>query len=113
MASNANKVTKFDLVDAIYQNTKYEKKVVQEVVENLLAEIKSSLKNGATIELRGFGTFEPRLRKGRSKARNPKTGKQISVAPHYVSVFRAGQELKSALWDLPVAPNAPVDEQEE
>ena len=106
------KKTKFDLVDAIYQNTKYEKKVVQEVVENLLTELKLSLKDGATIELRGFGTFEPRLRKGRTKARNPKTGMQLSVAPHYVAVFRAGQDLKSALWDLPVAPDAAASEQE-
>ncbi|MBP5176790.1 MAG: HU family DNA-binding protein, partial [Treponema sp.] len=45
---------------------------------------------------------EPRLRKGREKARNPKTGESLSVAPHYVAAFRAGQELKNALWELPV-----------
>ncbi|MCR5725532.1 MAG: integration host factor subunit beta [Treponema sp.] len=96
------KITKYDLVEAVYQNTKHEKRVVQEVVENLLLELKDSLKDGATIELRGFGTFEPRLRKGRSKARNPKTGELLSVAPHYVAAFRSGQELRKALWDLPV-----------
>lgn len=95
------KVTKFDLVEAVYLDTKYEKKVVQAVLETLLDEIKNSLKEGSTIELRGFGTFELRLRKGRSKARNPKTGEQLSVAPHYVAAFRSGQELKNALWDLP------------
>ncbi|MBP3608530.1 MAG: integration host factor subunit beta [Treponema sp.] len=96
------KVTKYDLVESIYQNTKFEKKTVQEVVEKLLDELKIALKDGNTIELRGFGTFEPRLRKGRSKARNPKTGEQLSVAPHYVAAFRSGQELRKALWDLPV-----------
>ena len=97
-----NKVTKFDLVESVYENTKYEKRIVQDVVENLLAELKESLKAGATIELRGFGTFEARLRKGRSKARNPKTGELLSVAPHYVAAFRSGQDLRKALWDLPV-----------
>ena len=97
------KVTKYDLVESVYQKLPHcEKHVVQDVVEQLLTELKDSLKNGATIELRGFGTFEPRLRKGRSQARNPKTGEQLSVAPHYVAAFRSGQELKKALWDLPV-----------
>ena len=99
---SSKKVTKYDLVESVYQNTKCEKHVVQEVVENLLLELKKSLKEGSTIELRGFGTFEPRLRKGRSRARNPKTGEQLSVAPHYVAAFRSGQELKKALWELPV-----------
>ena len=98
----ANKITKYDLVESVYQNTKFEKHVIQDVVENLFEQIKQSLKDGNTIELRGFGTFEPRLRKGRSKARNPRTGEQLSVAPHYVAAFRSGQELKKALWTLPI-----------
>lgn len=100
---NSKKVTKFDLVESVYLKTKYEKKTIQNVLETLLENIKISLKDGATIELRGFGTFEPRLRKGRSRARNPKTGEQLSVAPHYVAAFRSGQELKNALWELPVS----------
>mgnify|MGYP004471881685 FL=1 len=97
------KVTKNVLVEAIYQNTDYEKNVVQNIVECFLSQLKQSLSKGATIELRGFGTFEPRLRKGRSCARNPKTGEQLSVKPHYVAAFRSGQELKKTLWDLDIA----------
>ena len=97
----SDKVTKYDLVEAVYKNTNNcEKRIVQEVVENFILEVKKSLESGSTIELRGFGTFEPRLRKGRSCARNPKTGEPLSVAPHYVAAFRAGQELKKALWNL-------------
>lgn len=96
------KITKYDLVEAVYQNTKCEKRVVQDVVESFLIQLKLALKEGNTIELRGFGTFEPRLRKGRVKARNPKTGEHLSVAPHYVAAFRSGQELKKSLWNLPL-----------
>ena len=64
------KVTKYDLVESVYLETKYEKKVVQAVVESLLNQLKVSLKDTATIELRGFGTFELRLRKGKKVARN-------------------------------------------
>lgn len=97
-----SKITKNNLVDAIYQNSKIEKQVIQEVVDGFLLQLKSSLETGATIELRGFGTFEPRLRKGRSVARNPKTGETLSVEPHYVAAFRAGQDLKEKLWNLKI-----------
>lgn len=99
----SKKVTKFDLVESVYLDTKCEKKVVQAVVESLLEQIKKSLQNEANIELRGFGTFELRLRKGKSAARNPKTGEKVSVKPHYVAAFRSGQELKNTLWNLPVS----------
>ena len=88
---SAKKVTKYDLVEAVYKDTNYERKMVQDVADRLLDEIKQSLGNGNTIELRGFGTFEPRLRKGRSRARNPKTGEDISaVAPHYGAAGDSG-----------------------
>lgn len=96
------KVTKFELVEAVYEDTSYDKKTVQTVIESFLEQVKNSLKNSSTIELRGFGTFELRLRKGKVSARNPKTGDKVSVAPHYVAAFRAGQELKKSLFEIPV-----------
>ena len=99
------KVTKIDLVESVYENTSYDKKVVQSVIDSFLDEIKNSLKDSSTIELRGFGTFELRLRKGKESARNPKTGDKVFVAPHYVAAFRSGQELKNSLWNLPVEKN--------
>ena len=98
----SKKVTKFDWVDGIRQRTGVEKKIVQEVFEASIGEIKTALKDGSTIELRGFGTFELRLRKERKKARNPKTGDSLSVPPHYIVAFRSGQELKRAVWDLKI-----------
>lgn len=98
----SKKVTKIELVESIYKNTKCERHDIQIIVDQLLAEVKKSLENGATIELRGFGTFEPRLRKGRAIARNPKTGEKLSVKPHYIAAFRAGQSLKENLWNLQI-----------
>ena len=96
------KVTKSDLVDAVYKSTDVEKQLVSKVVDSLLLQMRESLETGSTIELRGFGTFEIRLRKGRSVARNPKTGEKLSVEPHYVAAFRAGQILKDKLWSLKI-----------
>lgn len=95
-----DKITKTDLIEKIYSDTKFEKSDVQKIVVKFLDLIKSSLEDGKTVELRGFGTFEPRLRKGRDQARNPKTGEKVSVKPHYVAAFRAGRELKNGLMSL-------------
>lgn len=94
------KITKSDIVDAVYKSTDVEKKVIQEIVDSFLIHTREFLETGSNIELRGFGTFEIRLRKGRSIARNPKTGEKLSVEPHYVAAFRAGQILKEKLWKL-------------
>ena len=98
----AEKITKADLVEEIYRNTNLPKKDISVVLDSLFVEIKNALCNGSSIELRQFGTFEPRLRKGRENARNPKTGEKISSEPHYVAVFKAGQELKNNLWSLKI-----------
>ncbi len=101
----SKKVTKQSLVESVYQNSKYEKRQIQDIIDALLDEMRHSLSTGCTIELRGFGTFEPRLRKGRAVVRNPKTGETSAMKPHYVAVFRSGRELKKTLADLPVQEN--------
>ncbi len=101
----SKKVTKYDLVEAVYQNSKYEKGQIKEIVEAFMDELKKSMSKGCAIELRGFGTFEARLRKGRAVVRNPKTGQTSSMRAHYVAAFRSGQELKKALSELPVQEN--------
>lgn len=104
------KVTKNDLVDSIYKSTDVNRQTIQIVVDSMLKEIKGALEKGSDIELRGFGTFEIRLRKGRDVARNPKTGEKLSVAPHYVAAFRAGQSLRSNLLNLKPTDNETSNE---
>jgi len=98
------KITKSDLVDEIVKASSCNRKQVSVVADLFLSAIKKSLENGHTIELRGFGTFEPRLRTGRISARNPKTGEILAepVAPHYVATFRAGKELHNNLMNLKI-----------
>ena len=92
----SDKVTKYDLVEAVYKNTNCEKRIVQEVVENFILEVKKSLESGSTIELRGFGTFEPRKRAARS-GRNPQTGATIKIAAKTIPAFSAGKKFKEAV----------------
>jgi nucleoid DNA-binding protein len=95
------KQTKSDLIDRIYEKTGHDLKDVHAIVDMFLDEIKNALEQEQSVELRGFGTFEIRGRKGREKARNPKTGAIVSVADHAVVAFRSGKDLKTSVWDLP------------
>lgn len=104
------KITKSELIEGLYSGTKFEKQDVQKIVTQFLDSIKSSLEQGKVVELRGFGTFEPRLRKGREEARNPKTGEKLSVQPHYIAAFRAGRELKNMMMSLETKPKNPGTE---
>jgi integration host factor subunit beta len=108
----ANKFTKADIVDSIYNKTGINRKDIRDVVDLFIDEIKKALVNQMVIELRGFGTFEIRIRKGRKKARNPRTGEFLSVGSHGIAAFRAGRELKQEVWNLPQEPGAPGGEGE-
>jgi integration host factor subunit beta len=101
MAGKAGqKVTKADIVDAVYEKTGMSRKEIRRVVDLFIDEIRDSLMEQMVIELRGFGTFEVRLRKGRQRARNPKTGERVSVTAHGIAAFRPGRELKQNVWNV-------------
>ncbi|MDR2898053.1 MAG: integration host factor subunit beta [Spirochaetaceae bacterium] len=105
------KVTKNDIVEAIAADADVDQKDIKRVVDSFLEQVKKSLIENAVIELRGFGTFEVRIRKGRQKARNPRTGDIVSVASHGVALFRAGQDLKKAVWEITTpSSDKPIDE---
>ena len=99
-ADGLSKLTKADIVDAIYNKTNADRKDIREVVDLFIEEIKSALVSRNIIELRGFGTFEIKIRKGREKARNPKTGEIFSVGSHGIAFFRAGRDLRRDVWSL-------------
>jgi integration host factor subunit beta len=94
------KLTKADIVDSVYQKTGMNRKEIRVIIDLFLEEIKDALIKQWAVELRRFGTFEVRVRKGRPKARNPKTGKPVSVNSHGIAAFRPGRELKQEVWNL-------------
>ena len=96
----AGKVTKAELIEALHEGKSLNRKEIHGLIDSLFEEIKSAILSGKTVELRGFGTFEVKLRKGRKKARNPKTGAIVSVEDHGVASFRPGRELKTAAWSV-------------
>ena len=53
-----------------------------------------SLRSGDKIEIRGFGSYKVKKRKGRV-ARNPRTGEQVMVGEHWVPLFKVSKEVKT------------------
>ena len=102
-----DKFTKADIVDTIYNKTGTDRKDIRVMVDLFIEETKEALVSGKVIELRGFGTFEVKIRKGRQKARNPKTGEILSVNSHGIVVFRPGKELKKDVWNIKQEDSSP------
>ncbi len=97
---NGNKLTKAELIEKIFEKHNISKLEIHDIIDDLFNQLKDALKEDRVIELRGFGTFEIRTRKGRDKARNPKTGEIVPVKTHGVAIFRPGKELKQIAWSL-------------
>ena len=96
----AKKFTKADIVDALYEKTGMNRAEIRSIVDLCIDEIKDALMRCQVIELRGFGTFEIKVRKARPRARNPRTGETIAIRSHGVVTFRSGRELKQAVWNI-------------
>jgi nucleoid DNA-binding protein len=52
------KITQTIAINDVAEETKAAKHVVQQIVDTFLDVIRESLENGATVKIRGFGTFE-------------------------------------------------------
>jgi len=94
------KFTKADIVDALYEKTGMSRIESRGAVDLFIEEMKDALSRSQIIELRGFGTFEVKVRKARPRARNPKTGETITIQSHGAVSFRSGRELKQAVWAI-------------
>jgi len=96
----AKKYTKADIIDGMYEKTGMNRTEIRSAIDLFIDEIKEALMRQQVIELRGFGTFEVKVRKARPKARNPRTGEPIVIHSHGIVTFRSGRELKQAVWTV-------------
>lgn len=91
-------MTKADIVDIIASGTGLTKVETEAVVDGFIQTVIASLRDGKNIEIRGFGSFKVKKRKGRM-ARNPRTGEQVPVEDHYVPIFKVSKDLKTVVND--------------
>jgi integration host factor subunit beta len=73
-------------------------------VQKVFDGITETLLHDGRIELRNFGVFEVKKRQPR-KARNPRTGEEVSVPAKLVVTFKAGREMGERVGQLTKLPN--------
>ncbi len=86
-------MTKKEIVLKVAAETNLKQLDVKKAVQKSLDAIVASLAKGETVELRNFGIFKVKQRKGRT-GRNPRTGEKVPVPPKRVVVFKPGLLMK-------------------
>jgi len=89
-------VRKRDLIVEIARETGVTQEVAKATVESLFRRISQNLSKNRHIELRNWGIFRTKKRKGHL-ARNPKTGEKFPVPSHRVVVFKPGKKMKEMI----------------
>ena len=89
-------MNKSELIDAIAADAGLSKADAGKALDATLTAVTGSLKNGDTVSLVGFGTFQVKSRAART-GRNPQTGATIQIAAAKVPGFKAGKALKDAV----------------
>lgn len=90
-------MTKADIVEFVYNRIGgISKKESADLVEKLIALIKSTISDGENLKVTGFGHFIVKDKKAR-KGINPQTKKQIVLPGHKVLKFRVSQVLRNGI----------------
>jgi len=86
-------LTKADLIEEVLKVAELPRKESETIVETIFESIIDALQKGDKIEIRGFGSFRTRQRRGRI-GRNPKTGEKVDVPAKKIPFFKPSKELK-------------------
>jgi len=89
-------ITKQDLVTDIAVATGISQKHTKIVINGFFDFLVFHLNRGDSIELRGFGTFSVKSRKGRP-VRNPRTGQEYQLADRIVPTLKFCDRIKDAI----------------
>jgi len=89
-------LTKAELADLLFEKVGLNKREAKDMVEAFFEEIRTTLEEGDSVKLSGFGNFQLRDKPQRP-GRNPKTGEEIPISARRVVTFHASQKLKLAV----------------
>ena len=81
------------LVELVAQKTDNTKKDTTDLVDHVFEEIANALKEGAKVDIAGFGKFEVKERSERTGT-NPQTKENITIPASKVPSFKASKTLK-------------------
>ncbi len=90
-------MTKSDLIERVAERVPHiSKKDTELVVNTIFDSMTDSLRRNDRIEIRGFGSFQVKIREAR-EGRNPKTGAEVKIPAKRTPFFKVGKELKERI----------------
>ena len=92
-------LTKKDIINSIYMQLGFSKKVIENLLEDLLSIILSELIKNKKVKISNFGTFILKHKKSRI-GRNPKTLEKKIITERNVISFKPSKNLKNYINDV-------------
>ena len=89
-------LTKKEIVNSIYMQLGYSKKLIENLLEDIFEVLLESLKNDGKVKISNFGTFILRHKKSRI-GRNPKTKKEAIISERNVILFKPSKYFKKKI----------------
>jgi integration host factor beta subunit len=89
-------MTKSELIETLANKLPMNEAEAEKIINIILDDIITALKQGQRVIISGFGTFSVSVRKARS-GRNPKTGESIQISASRSAKFKPGKQLKDSL----------------
>ena len=86
-------LTKKDLVNLVYMQLGFSKKISENLIEDFLSTIVINIKQEKKLKLSKFGTFSIREKKSRI-GRNPKTKETKMISSRDVVLFKPSKDFK-------------------
>tara|TARA_B100000315_G_scaffold97528_1_gene89666 strand:+ start:282 stop:581 length:300 start_codon:yes stop_codon:yes gene_type:complete len=86
-------LTKKDLINSIYMQIGFSKKISENLLEDVIQTIIENLKKNKRLKISKFGTFSIRNKKSRI-GRNPLTKEKKIISSRNVVLFRPSKEFK-------------------
>ena len=86
-------LTKKDIVNALYMQIGFSKKISENLLEDILKIILDNLIKYKIVKITNFGTFSLRLKKSRI-GRNPKTIEKKIISERNVILFKPSKSFK-------------------
>ena len=89
-------LTKKDIVNSIYMQIGFSKKISETLLEDIFELILNNLIEDKKVKIAKFGTFELRKKKERI-GRNPKTKESKIISARNVILFKPSKEFKKLI----------------
>ena len=87
-------LTKKEIINSIYMQIGFSKKISENLLEDLLNLLIENLKKNKKVKISNFGTFTVRNKKSRI-GRNPITKEEKVISKRNVILFKPSKEFKS------------------